>query len=158
GGWGGGGVDEAGIRVAAGAVGEIAVGRRGAWFPVKDRGWMDADGYVHHAGRCGGVIISAGWTMSAVEIEQVLLRHPDVRDAAVIAVTDAARGQVPKAFIVAERDDAAFEGEIQEWVKTRLSLHEYPPAVEGVDGLPRTPGGKVDGRALRARLSRDEHP
>jgi acetyl-CoA synthetase len=151
-------VDEAGARVAAGAVGEIAVWRRSAWFPVKDRGWMDTDGYVHHAGRSDDVIISAGWTMSAVEIEQVLLRHPDVHDAAVIAVTDAARGQVPKAFIVAERDDDAFEREIQEWVKTRLSLHEYPRAVEVVDALPRTPAGKVDRRALRARHCREEHP
>ena len=112
---------------------------------------MDADGYVHHAGRSDDVIISAGWTMSAVEIEQVLLRHPDVRDAAVIAVTDAARGQVAKAFVVAERAGEAFEREIQEWVKTRLSLHEYPRAVEVVDALPRTPAGKVDRRALRER-------
>jgi acetyl-CoA synthetase len=144
-------VDDAGTPLAAGAVGEIAVRRRGAWFPVKDRGWMDADGYVHHAGRSDDVIISAGWTMSAVEIEQVLLRHPDVHDAAVIAVADAARGQIPKAFVVAERAGEAFEREIQEWVKTRLSLHEYPRAVQVVDALPRTPAGKVDRRALGAR-------
>jgi acetyl-CoA synthetase len=144
-------VDDAGRPVATGAVGEIAVRRRGAWFPVKDRGSMDADGYVHHAGRSDDVIISAGWTMSAVEIEQVLLRHPDVRDAAVIAVADAGRGQIPKAFVVAERAGAAFEREIQEWVKTRLSLHEYPRAVQVVDALPRTPAGKVDRRALRER-------
>jgi acetyl-CoA synthetase len=142
-------VDDAGRPVATGAVGEIAVRRRGAWFPVKDRGWMDADGYVHHAGRSDDVIISAGWTMSAVEIEQVLLRHPDVHDAAVIAVSDAARGQIPKAFVVADRSGDAFEREIQEWVKTRLSLHEYPRAVQVVDALPRTPAGKVDRRALR---------
>ncbi len=142
-------VDEAGDPVATGAVGEIAVRRRGAWFPVRDRGWMDADGYVHHAGRSDDVIISAGWTMSAVEIEQVLLRHPDVREAAVIAVADAARGHIPKAFVVAQRRGEQFEREIQEWVKTRLSLHEYPRAVRVVDALPRTPAGKVDRRALR---------
>src|SRR5881296_1004976 len=85
-------VDEAGAPVAVGTVGEIAVRRRDAWFAVKDRGWIDADGYVHHAGRSDDVIISAGWTMSAVEIEQVLLRHPDVRDAAVVAITDAGAG------------------------------------------------------------------
>src|SRR5213593_233664 len=144
-------VDDAGAPVAHGVVGEIAVRRRGAWLPVRDRGWMDADGYVHHAGRSDDVIISAGWTMSAVEIEQVLLRHPDIRDAAVIAVTDATRGQIPKAFVVAERAGPAFEREVQEWVKTRLSLHEYPRAVQVVDALPRTPAGKVDRRALRAR-------
>ena len=144
-------VDDAGVPVETGVVGEIAVRRRGAWFPVKDRGWMDADGYVHHAGRSDDVIISAGWTMSAVEIEQVLLRHPDVREAAVIAVRDATRGQVAKAFVVAARAGDAFEREIQEWVRTRLSRHEYPRAVEVVDVLPRTPAGKVDRRALRAR-------
>jgi acetyl-CoA synthetase len=150
-GWTVGVVDDTGVPVATGTIGEIAVRRRGTWFPVKDRGWIDADGYVHHAGRSDDVIISAGWTMSAVEIEQVLLRHPDVRDAAVIAVTDAARGQVPKAFVVAERAGEAFEREIQEWVKTRLSLHEYPRAVQVIDALPRTPAGKVDRRALRER-------
>jgi acetyl-CoA synthetase len=144
-------VDEAGAPVPAGTPGEIAVRRRGAWLPVRDRGWMDADGYVHHAGRSDDVIISAGWTMSAVEIEQVLLRHPDVRDAAVVAVADARRGQIPKAFVVAGRQGAAFEREIQEWVRTRLSLHEYPRAVQVVDALPRTPAGKVDRRALRER-------
>ena len=79
------------------------VWRRGAWFPTKDRGWVDADGYFYHAGRADDVIISAGWTMSAVEIEDVLLKHPDVREAAVIGVADALRGQVVKAFIVSPR-------------------------------------------------------
>jgi len=58
---------------------------------------------------------------------------------------------VPKAFVVAERAGEAFEREIQEWVKTRLSLHEYPRAVQVIDALPRTPAGKVDRRALRER-------
>jgi len=147
-------VDDAGAPVATGVLGEIAVRRRGAWFAVKDRGWMDADGYVHHAGRSDDVIISAGWTMSAVEIEQVLLRHPDVRDAAVIAVHDAARGQVAKAFIVADRTGEAFQHEVQDWVRARLSRHEYPRAVQVVDALPRTPAGKVDRGALRAREAR----
>ena len=72
--------------------GEIAVRRKGGWFPLKDRGWVDADGYFHHSGRSDDVIISAGWTMSAVEIEDVLLKHPDVRDAAVVGIADERRG------------------------------------------------------------------
>ena len=83
--------------------GEIKVWRRDGWFPTKDRGWIDADGYFFHGGRADDVIISAGWTMSAVEIEDVLLKHPDVREAAVIGVPDALRGQVVKAFIVSPR-------------------------------------------------------
>ena len=65
-----------GERCAPDELGEIVVWRRGAWFPTKDRGWVDADGYFHHAGRADDAIISAGWTMSAVEIEDVLLEAP----------------------------------------------------------------------------------
>jgi acyl-CoA synthetase (AMP-forming)/AMP-acid ligase II len=97
-------------------IGEIKVWRRDAWFPTKDRGHVDSDGYFYHAGRADDVIISAGWTMSAIEIEDVLLRHPDVREAAVIGVADALRGQVVKAFIVSARGgDDAFARELQEF-------------------------------------------
>jgi len=144
-------VDTRGEPVPPGTVGEIAVRRKGGWFPVKDRGWMDAEGYVHHEGRSDDVIISAGWTMSAVEIEDALLSHPDVREAAVVAAPDALRGQIAKAYVVAGRADAAFTRELQEWVGARLSQHEYPRAVELVEELPKTPAGKTDRRALRER-------
>ena len=71
-----------------GELGEIKVWRHDAWFPTKDRGRIDADGYFYHAGRADDVIISAGWTMSAVEIEDALLRHPAIAEAAVIGVPD----------------------------------------------------------------------
>jgi acetyl-CoA synthetase len=131
-------------------VGEIKVWRRGAWFSTKDRGSVDEQGYFHHAGRADDVIISAGWTMSPVEIEDVLLKHPDVREAAVIGVPDALRGQVPKAFIVSARDgNDALARELQEFTRTRLSQHEYPRQVVFVPVLPRTPAGKVNRKALR---------
>ena len=79
-----------GSACAAGEIGEIKVWRHGTWFPTKDRGWIDADGFFFHAGRADDVIISAGWTMSATEIEDVLLRHPAVREAAAIGVPDTA--------------------------------------------------------------------
>src|SRR5437899_2973350 len=131
--------------------GEIAVRRKGEWFPVKDRGWVDGDGYFHHSGRSDDVIISAGWTMSAVEIEDVLLKHRDVREAAVVGVADEQRGLVPKAFIVSDRRGPELAREIQEFVKARLSRHEYPRLVEFVDALPKTPAGKIDRRMLRER-------
>ena len=144
-------VDARGEPLPPSTVGEIAVRRKGGWFRVKDRGWMDAEGYFYHEGRSDDVIISAGWTMSAVEIEDALLSHPDVREAAVVAAPDALRGQIPKAFVVAERGDAVFTRELQEWVGARLSQHEYPRAVEFVEELPKTPAGKTDRRALRER-------
>ncbi len=131
-------------------IGEIKVWRRGEWFATKDRGWVDAEGYYYHAGRADDVIISAGWTMSAVEIEDVLLEHADVSEAAVIGVADALRGQVVKAFIVSpRRGDEAFARELQEFTRARLSRHEYPRHVAFVSGLPKTPAGKVNRKALR---------
>jgi acetyl-CoA synthetase len=139
-----------GHRCAANELGEIKVWRRGVWFPTKDRGSVDEEGYFYHAGRADDVIISAGWTMSAVEIEHVLLKHPDVREAAVIGVADALRGQVVKAFIVsAGRGGDAFARELQEFTRTRLSQHEYPRHVTFVPELPKTPAGKINRKALR---------
>ncbi|MGH7316617.1 MAG: AMP-binding enzyme, partial [Candidatus Rokuibacteriota bacterium] len=141
-----------GSRCAPEELGEIKVRRRDAWFPTKDRGWVDGDGYFHHAGRADDVIISAGWTISAVEVEGALLKHGDVREAAVIGVADALRGHVVKAFIVSpRRGDDAFARELQDWTRTRLAQHEYPRLVEFVAELPKTPAGKVNRKALRER-------
>jgi acetyl-CoA synthetase len=67
-------VDSAGQVLPTSQSSDIAVKRKGQWFYVKDRGYCDAEGYFYHEGRVDDVIISAGWTMSAVEIEQTLLQ------------------------------------------------------------------------------------
>ncbi len=144
-------LDERGEPLPPDRSGEIAVRRKDGWFRVKDRGWVDADGYFHHEGRSDDVIISAGWTMSALEIEDALLSHPDVREAAVVGAPDALRGQIPKAFVVTERAGDGFARELQAWVGGRLSRHEYPRAIEFVEELPRTPAGKIDRLSLRGR-------
>jgi acetyl-CoA synthetase len=141
-----------GTPCAPGEIGEIKVWRHNAWFPTKDRGRIDEDGYFYHAGRADDVIISAGWTIGAVEVENTLLKHPAVREAAVIGVPDPVRGQVVKAFVVTDRPgDAALCAEIQDFVRTRLSQHEYPRIVEFLTELPKTPAGKVNRKALRDR-------
>lgn len=135
-----------------GVTGQLMVWRRSGWVPTKDLGRTDADGYFYHGGRADDVIISAGWTMSAVEIENVVLMHPDVLEAAVIGVPDALRGQAVKAFVVSSRGgDEAFTQEIQELVRTKLSQHEYPRHVAFVAELPKTPAGKVHRKVLRER-------
>jgi len=144
------------LPVPVGDVGEIAVRRKGAWFPVKDRGWLDTDGYVHHGGRSDDVIISAGWTLSAIEMEQALLTHPEVREAAVVGIADPLRGQVPQAWIVARRPAADLAEVLQAHVRERLGRHEFPRDVQFVDALPRTPAGKIDRHALRTRAAQRE--
>lgn len=130
--------------------GQLVVQRRGVWIPTKDLGRIDSAGYYHHGGRADDVIISAGWTMSAVEIENVILMHPDVQEAAAIGVPDAVRGQVVKAFVVSKRPASdAFVDEIQNLVRTKLSHHEYPRHVAVVAELPKTPAGKVHRKKLR---------
>jgi acetyl-CoA synthetase len=146
--------DPNGNRCEPRAVGELKLLRRGQWVATKDLGWIDEDGYLYHGGRADDVIISAGWTMSAVEIENVLLKHADVREAAVIGVKDQLRGQVVKAFVVSPRaSDEAFIRELQDFTRERLSQHEYPRQIAIVDELPKTPAGKVNRKVLRDRES-----
>lgn len=146
-------VDENGAVLPPHQRGEIAVKRHGQWFYVKDRGYYDEAGYFYHAGRSDDVIISAGWTMSAVEIEQTLLKHPAVVEAAVIGVPDALRGQIVKAYIVTRDPTEATSAHIQAFMKTQLSQHEYPRQIEFLGELPKTPAGKINRNMLRDRTS-----
>lgn len=147
-------IDDVGKEVAPGTLGEIAVKRTDAWFRVKDAGIMDEDGYFWHKGRSDDVVISAGWTISAVEVEDALLKHPDVQEAAVIGAPDELRGQIVKAFLVGRRKGEGFEEELKDFIKTRLSAHEYPRAIAFVEELPKTPAGKVNREALRKAHAR----
>ncbi|MBM86133.1 MAG: acetate--CoA ligase [Rhodospirillaceae bacterium] len=150
-------LDSSGKPCRTDEIGEIMLRRGDDWFPVKDLGRMDEDGYYFHHGRADDVIISAGWTMSAVEIEDVLLKHRDVEEAAAIGVANEERGQVVKVFIVSSRrGDDAFSKELQNFARDRLSRHEYPRIVDFVDDLPKTPAGKVNRKLLRDQEQKRE--
>ncbi|MDO6414951.1 AMP-binding protein [Sphingomonas sp. BIUV-7] len=141
-----------GTPSAPGEIGELMLWRRNRWETTKDLAKIDADGYFYHCGRADDVIISAGWTMSAVEIENTLLKHPDVQECAVIGAPDATRGLVAKAFVVSPRAPSdAFVKELQSFTRERLAQHEFPRIVEFVSELPKTPAGKVHRKILRDR-------
>jgi acetyl-CoA synthetase len=141
-----------GTPTEPGVVGELMLWRRDRWETTKDLAKIDEDGCFYHAGRADDVIISAGWTMSAVEIENTLLKHPDVREAAVIGVPDATRGQVAKAFIVSDRPPSEeYIDELKNFTRDRLSQHEFPRQIAFVSELPKTPAGKVHRKVLRDR-------
>ena len=149
-------------RAQPGELGEIKVRRHGAWFPTKDLGRIDEDGYFYHAGRADDVIISAGWTMSAVEIEDALLGHPDVREAAVIGVPDALRGQVVKAFVVPApathrrqpcQRDAGFHARAAQPARISRAWSPSSPNCRG-----RRPARSTAGAARRRKPPRHARP
>ena len=140
----------AGEPCPPGQTGELFLLRRGKWLSTKDLAQIDAEGYFHHAGRADDVIISAGWTMSAVEIENVMMKHPAVAEVAVIGVPDEVRGQVVRAFVVPRAaTSAGLAEELQTFTRQHLSQHEFPRIVSFVEQLPKTPAGKINRKVLR---------
>jgi acetyl-CoA synthetase len=122
------------------------------WFRTGDIGYRDEDGFLWFVGRTDDVISSAGYRIGPGEIEDSLIRHPAVLQAAVIGKPDELRGQIVKAFIVLSKNyhpDEDLAKEIQQAVRKRLSAHEYPREIEFVEALPMTTTGKVRRMDLR---------
>ena len=168
-------IDEAGQPLPDDAVGDLAAWRHddpvmflgywrsdaatrekfvGDWWLTGDQGYRDADGYLWFVGRKDDVISSAGHRIGPGEIEDCLLKHPAVAQAAVIGSPDPLRGQIVKAFVVrapGHSPSPDLIADIQSSVRTRLAAHEYPREVEFVDELPMTTTGKVRRVELRQR-------
>jgi acetyl-CoA synthetase len=126
----------------------------GDWMTTGDQGVLDGEGYISFVGRDDDVITSAGYRIGPGEIEDCLIAHPAVALAAVIGKPDPMRTEIVKAFIVLKQKSAASDAlasEIQAFVKTRLSAHEYPREIAFIDELPMTTTGKVIRRLLRER-------
>ena len=124
---------------------------RGGWFHSGDLGVMHPDGYVRLLDRAKDVVISGGENISTVEIEQALLTHEAVLEAAVIGVPDERWGERPKAFVVLKPGEKASEKEIIDHVKSTIARYKAPEAVAFLDELPRTSTGKVPKFELRER-------
>ncbi|MBV8836852.1 MAG: AMP-binding protein, partial [Alphaproteobacteria bacterium] len=161
-----------GTRAAVGELGQIAVRRGdpvmfleywgrpeataqkfiGDWMTTGDQGTVDEEGYVTFVGRDDDVITSAGYRIGPGEIEDCLIKHPAVALAAVVGKPDPVRTEIVKAFIVLKSGTAgtdALANEIRDFVRTRLSAHEYPREVAFIREMPMTTTGKVIRRILR---------
>ena len=124
----------------------------GDWMTTGDQGFVDDEGYITFVGRDDDVITSSGYRIGPGEIEDCLIRHPAVALAAVIGKPDPLRTEIVKAFIVPKSDitpSDALAAEIQDFVRTRLSAHEYPREVAFIPEMPMTSTGKVIRRLLR---------
>ena len=126
----------------------------GDWMITGDQGVMDEEGYISFVGRDDDVITSSGFRIGPGEIEDCLIRHPAVALAAAVGKPDPIRTEIVKAFIVLKPGHAASDAlaaEIQGFVKTRLSGHEYPREVAFIEQMPMTTTGKVIRRLLREK-------
>ena len=125
------------------------------WFPTRDRGWIDEDGYLFIEGRSDDTIIRGGENIAPAEIEDVLLQHPGVADAAVVGVPDDEWGQRIEAAVVL-RDGAVVEpAALREHCRAHLRSSKTPDRIVVRDALPHTDTGKLLRRAVLADLTSD---
>jgi 2-aminobenzoate-CoA ligase len=162
-------VDEQGQEVPRGTLGRLAVsGPTGCRYlddfdnqrQYVQSGWnlpgdayrQDEDGYFRYESRTDDMIISSGYNVSGVEVENVLLTHPSVAECAVVGVPDEARGHIVKAFVVTAAGVSGSDAlalALQTFVKAGLAPYKYPRAIEFVSELPRTLTGKLQRHRLR---------
>lgn len=129
---------------------------RGDWLMTGDLAQADEDGYLWYRGRADDMFKAAGYRIGPSEIENCLVRHPAVANAAVVPKPDAERGNLVKAYVVlvagtprGELEDRRLTEELQQHVRGQLAPYEYPKEIEFIDALPMTTTGKVQRRVLR---------
>lgn len=131
---------------------------RGDYYLTGDKAKKDADGYFWFEGRGDDIIISSGYTIGPFEVEDALVKHPAVRECAVVASPDEIRGSIVKAYIVLKDElpaqPEALIKELQEHVKTLTAPYKYPRSIEFVSDLPKTTSGKIRRIELRHKESK----
>jgi acyl-coenzyme A synthetase/AMP-(fatty) acid ligase len=154
------------VDVAPGQVGvllarapQIVGAHNGEWTRTNDLARIDADGFVYIEGRVDDVIIRGGFKVDPKAVAATLREHPDVVDAAVIALSDERLGQVPGAVVVlADHSrtgpEEELQAELQAWVRSRLAPYAVPVKVRSLDVLPRTPTLKIAQAPLVELLQR----
>lgn len=132
----------------SGEYGERSVLDADGWFPTRDRGRLDADGFLFIAGRADDTIIRGGENIAPAEIEDVLVTCPGIVEAAVIGLPDTEWGQRLVAVVVGEGEQAG----IRQWVADRLRSSKTPDTIVFRTELPKTETGKLLRRSLLAEL------
>ncbi len=184
-------IDDAGRELPAGEAGDVAVHRRdmhgdldpvfflgywrrddatrakytgdpmNSWCRTGDTAVQDKDGYLWYQGRSDDMFKAAGYRIGPSEVENCLVKHAAVANAAVVPKPDAERGAVVKAYVVLAAGhvgDAALIEELQQHVRGRLAPYEYPKEIEFIDALPMTTTGKVQRRVLRLQEEKRSKP
>ena len=120
------------------------------WFYSGDVGYFDEEGFLYIHDRVKVMIVSGGENIYPAEVENALLSHPQIADAAVIGIPDDKWGEATKAFIVQTEGDPLDEAEVISFVRTQIAGYKCPKTVEHISELPRNPSGKILRKDLRA--------
>jgi acyl-CoA synthetase (AMP-forming)/AMP-acid ligase II len=123
------------------------------WFPTRDRGWVDAEGYLFIEGRSDDTIIRGGENIAPAEIEEVLLQHPAIAQVAVVGVPDDEWGQRIAAVVVLRPDEALDADQVRDFARLSLRGSKTPELVTFADSLPFTETGKLLRRVVQADLA-----
>ena len=124
---------------------------RGGWLHTGDMGYADADGFIYLADRKKDMIVSGGENVYSREVEEALMAHPSVADAAVIGVPDERWGEAVKAVVVLKEGASTSAEILTRHCRTLIAGYKCPKSIEFVPDLPRLPSGKISKLALRER-------
>jgi long-chain acyl-CoA synthetase len=127
---------------------------RNGWFHSGDLGYVDQDGYLYVVDRKQDLIITGGYNIYPVEVEDVLYTNPKVALAAVIGIPDPSKGEIAKAYLVLKSGEHATEDEMINFVRGRIAKFKAPRSVEFVQSLPQGPTGKILKRELRNQVTK----
>ena len=127
------------------------------WFPTRDAGWFDANGFLYVDGRLDDVIVRGAENISPGEVEDVLQAHPAVAEAAVVGIPDTEWGEAVAAVVVlrpaVDTAETPSSDDLQAWVRERLRSTKTPVVIDFRDELPYSPTGKLLRRVLRDELA-----
>lgn len=126
---------------------------RNGWYYSGDVGYVDEQGYVFIVDRAKEMIKSSAWSIAPAELEAVLLEHPAVRDAAVIGVPDAERGEAPRAYVALQPGQSVTAEELMVYANGQLAKYKAIQQVVFVEAIPKTPSGKILRRELKAQAA-----
>lgn len=135
---------------------DTATAMRGGWFHTGDVGIRDADDYFSIVDRIKDLIIRGGYNVYPRDVEEALIKHPEVSLAAVVGVPDDAYGEEIKAFVVLQAGSSLTPEALRDWSKEQLAAYKYPREITFVESLPLTASGKILRRELRDRETQGE--
>ena len=147
-------LDENDREVSNGKIGKVCI--KSAWSIKSDKNWIetgdvgcqDENGFIFLRGRTDEMIVSGGENVYPVELENILVKHPGIRQVAVIGISDNEFGQRLKAFIVLKPEANLSENEIKKWLEPRIARFQMPARIEFLEELPQTAVGKINKKAL----------